>query len=208
MKTNKYFVLFGVILTFAISFPLFASQDINYDTANANKVIRQFIEEEYGGTLDARQRMANFSPSRKEYRDAITHPDYLTGLVISLDADPLVVVKKYEYKDILRSNGDVIAVVCFEEIAKTTGKGLPGRKIVPFAQALKNVKYKLRKINGAWLVVDPPLPRVSIKSIADHYDGMVKTMSEVVKDARVSKSQLEVYETLKRDKKVIVNISK
>jgi hypothetical protein len=175
------------------------SQAARASDEQARQVITQFISEEFAGELDVRQRLATFSPKREESIEARLHPDYLTGLVISLSGSPMVIVNKYEIGSVTLEGNRAIASVAFDQVARTEGRGLPGRKLYVAPKPNEIVQYELRRTKGKWHVFDPPLPRVSKAALLAHYEGAVQSMERVVTDPRASRAQKKVYEALKKD---------
>lgn len=187
-------VLCSCVMGFA-----WASQGARAQDEQARQVITQFVSAEFAGEQDVRQRLAKFSAERRESKEARRHPSYLTGLVISLDEDPILVVTKYEIGTINVHGNQATVSVAFDELARSKGEGLPGRTLHAGSKANATVQYELRKTKGKWYVFDPPLPRVSKAALLTHYEGAVQSMERVVKDPRASQAQKKVYEALKKD---------
>jgi len=171
------------------------------DTAKqvVRKVLAQFVEEESSGTVDARQRLVEFSSTRPESTEARGHPSDLTGTVLSLDADPVMIVAKYDIGDV-RLRGERASVeVAFETLARSVGEGLPGRRLLRTGAVREMVVYELRKRNGRWRVLDPPVAHVSRTALISYYERAIEGMKRAIQDPRASDAQRHIYEALKSD---------
>lgn len=86
---------------------------------------------------------------------------------------PIVIVSDWHFSGTrLLTHNDAVAKATFTVIALTGGEGDTSsrhpRRIAPLsAPHSETVEYRLHQRNGAWLLVDPPLPRVNIANVVE-----------------------------------------
>ncbi|MGZ5801850.1 MAG: hypothetical protein ACXWJZ_14595 [Burkholderiaceae bacterium] len=72
----------------------------------------------------------------------------------------------------------------------------------------ETVTYKLFLHNGEWKIVDPPLPRISVRVMVSQYEGQIYSMNKIMVDPRVSSAQRNVLNTLKIELEKLRNFEK
>lgn len=173
------------------------------DESNARNLIQTFIEGEFQGKLDMRQNYAVFVKERKNGLGVQPQFDYSLDQIISLDANPLLVVEKFVLDEVVLDSDKATVVVLFSVIAETKGEGVPERKFYLTKLTNQQVKYELRKIKGNWYVLNPPLPRVSRVALLSFYEGRAHGMQQLIQSQRASQPQKIYYEYLLEGLKVI-----
>ncbi len=118
----------------------------------------------------------------------------LKGEIFFWDSERLSVVDSFEVTNIKINNSKATVNVKFEEFACTGNKGY-GRS--PLIKTIKEsvVTYSLENKNGRWLVIDPPIPRISKKALVDYNIQQIKLMSDWIME-KGSKFQKEFYHNL------------
>jgi len=103
------------------------------------------------------------------------------------DTDTIIVVDSYHIQNIqIQTENSAIGVVKFQRVARTQGEGYGlGVKEPRFFIKENNgdevVQYSLRKIEGEWKVVNPPLPRVSRCLLIKKYQSNVNRIDKRLK---------------------------
>ena len=66
------------------------------------------------------------------------------------------------------ASGVVVVTADFRVVATAKGEGVDGERrwhVVPVSPRDERVSYRLRLDNGAWRLVDPPLPRMNVACV-------------------------------------------
>lgn len=93
--------------------------------------------------------------------------------VYMLDSDPLVVVSDWRFAGIARGSGAACGTFRFTVLARTAGEGPPSwmstkaRRIRAVKRRQEDVAYCAKFVDGRWMLIDPPLPRVSKTVLLD-----------------------------------------
>ena len=109
--------------------------------------------------------------------------------VFAWDIDAIIIVDSYHIQNIqIMSENSAIGEVKFQRVAKTQGEGNTRYSKEPRFFIKENngddvVQYSLRKIEGEWKVVNPPLPRVSRCLLIKKYQENVNRIDKVLKVA-------------------------
>ncbi len=158
----------------------------------AREFIDNFLKSEFNGGQDNRVDNAVYSPERKKLIKEMYGP--LKGEIFFWESEKLCVVDNYKIKDIMINQSKAFVDVKFEEFACTGNKGY-GRS--PLIKTIKEsvVTYSLENKNGRWLVIDPPIPRISKKALVDYNIQQIKLMSDWIME-KGSKAQKEFYHNL------------
>jgi len=169
--------------------PSVSANSSSSDVTRLQELVTKFIVGEYGGEVDVRQ-YCSISNVRAN--------DEPAGLV-SLVGDPIIIVRSYSIGDILQHGNQAFVAVDFIVLGKTQGTGVPGRSIYQLSAQRESVHYNLRQTPQGWKFVDPPTPHVSIEALINHYQGEMQSMEELLVDRRLSTSQLQFYEAVKKN---------
>lgn len=159
-------------------------------------VAEKFCYADFEGDPDIRMDIAKYTTSRRKEESRID-PELL-GKVIAFEADPIIVVKSFEITNIIVEKNTAVVTVVFDRIAKSMGSGLPGRKII--ADDLKQdvVTLQLIRDQEKWWILDPPIPRVSIKALHQFYKDRIDSMAEWIFTKQASDSQKNNYEEMNK----------
>ncbi|OQW42500.1 MAG: hypothetical protein A4S08_11705 [Proteobacteria bacterium SG_bin4] len=159
-------------------------------------VAEKFCYADFEGDPDIRMDIAKYTTSRRK-EESRKDPELL-GKVIAFEADPIFVVKSFEITNIIVEKNTAVVTVVFDRIAKSMGSGLPGRKII--ADDLKQdvVKLQLIRDQEKWWILDPPIPRVSIKALHQFYKDRIDSMAEWIFTKQASDSQKNNYEEMNK----------
>jgi len=137
----------------------------------------------------------------------------------ALDMDPLVIVRDWK---IASHHGLGTSTIClvvqFDVLARTTGQGLPSWKKdqsrdinVLGSSQLELVDYCATEVNGKWMLIDPPLPRVErsvmVNALQEALSGAEKRIKEVkTNDPRARKNMTVIRDSLARQLAVLVSL--
>lgn len=142
----------------------------------ASIMIKNYCRNEFStlatneGDIDIRSGFTKFSKQRaKEEEEANS---FWKGRVVFIDDDPLYVVKSYHIQNVSIEGNKGIAVVVYERLAKTEGRGW-SRKLIP--DHIKEDKVKIQLIyDKGWWVYDPPPARLSLPTMLAYYTDAVE----------------------------------
>lgn len=180
--------------------PICAADSIcNSEISDPPTVLNQFLEDEFRGEADVRMSCTVFAKGNFSKTDKPRQPTVSSGGVVSLVADPIVIVDSYVVGEIATNGDRAIASVSFNVIGVTKGYGLPGRSIHAVHSKCEKVRYSLIKDDGKWFVLNPGLPHVSFKAIVKQYEEDVVAMEFVLTDPRASGAQKTIYEKLRKE---------
>ncbi|MBX3617115.1 hypothetical protein [Nitrosomonas sp.] len=159
-------------------------------------VAEKFCYADFEGDPDIRMDITKYTTSRRK-EESRKDPELL-GKVIAFEADPIFVVKSFEITNIIVEKNTAVVTVVFDRIAKSMGSGLPGRKII--ADDLKQdvVTLQLIRDQEKWWILDPPIPRVSIKALHQFYKDRIDSMAEWIFTKQASDSQKNNYEEMNK----------
>lgn len=194
MKIFKIlFILICTLINYAVAAEL-GSQITSTKDDTIKKVVATYCENDFNGVADIRTTLVKYSNNRLEVEKK-RDPELL-GKVIAFEADPIMVVNSYKIQQIVVNNNKAVANVAYDRIAKSKGHGLPGRKIL--SEKVKQEIVELHLINekGRWLVVDPPLPRISKQALMQYYKGYIESMEKWIHTDKSSAGQRHNYETM------------
>jgi hypothetical protein len=131
--------------------------------------LTNIVQSDFQGDPAPRANRVTFSDKSAQaaYQKARSRADQIPE-IYSLDMDPIMVVS--DWKSIIPYNYGTTQScvdVQFTLLARSQGKNLPSwisnraRKFVALrSPTLETVRYCAVAINGQWMLVDPPLPRV------------------------------------------------
>jgi hypothetical protein len=187
----------------------------NVDTSNsskaekeAKKTVESFIQAEFNGIEDARSEFVIFSPKRKIQEGKRE----FKGLVNELQYDPLIIVDSYRIMDIKVFNNRAETTVFFTSLAKTKGVGFT-RKIISVHREKDMMKIDLVYENNRWWVIDPPLPRVSLRAMIEKFKAILKRSDEIRKtnlagfDEEQMKNWMESYNCDKTSLEILESLN-
>jgi len=163
--------------------------------------VETYCKADFDGIPDIRSSIARFTANRQR-KENIKDPE-LMGRIIAFEADPIFVVNSYEITDIVIDKSKAIVTVVYDQIAKSIGTGLPGRKIVAERLNQGEVKLQLISDQGLWLILDPPIPRISLKAIIQFYKDKINSMDDWIYTKQASDSQRKNYEEMREALKIL-----
>lgn len=206
--------LLSVLFAFLTLYPTWAIAE------SPEEFLINVVKLDFQGDPAPRANRVTFSRNSAQvaYQKARAKSDQIPE-VYSLDIDPLMVVSNWKS---IAQNSYGSAKFCvdvqFTLLARSKWKGLPSwkstfaRKFVMLdSPTLETVRYCAVAIDGRWLLVDPPVPRVEkavvIRALQDELKGAERRITEVkTHDSRAIKnmavirnylaSQLAVLESL------------
>lgn len=147
-----------------------------YKEKTAKETVQLYCQSDFDGVSDIRFDIAKFSSQRE--KEERKYDSKLKGTVIYWDASPLFVVSSYEILDVEVNNKVALAVVKYKRLAKTIGYGTVERKLVPDYKDEDIVKLHLSYTKNKWVIIDPPLPRISKKALIQFYESDFRNYGE------------------------------
>lgn len=180
--------------------PLARSADALNDEAIRFSV-ETYCKADFVGIPDIRSSIAKFTAHRQR-EEKIKDPE-LMGKIIAFEADPIFIVHSYEITDIVIEKGKAVVTVVYDQIAKSIGTGLQERKIVAERLNQDVVKLQLIRDQDQWLILDPPIPRISIKAIIQFYKEKINSMDDWIDTNPASDSQRKNYEAMRETLKIL-----
>ena len=137
------------------------------DCVTAEEFLRAVVESDLAGDNDPRVRRVTFSTqAAKDKHDKDAEADALPEAYF-LQFDPLVVVRGWKMLPLERHGSKTCLTVDFDVVAKTVGRGLPSwmssrtrRMQKVNLQQPERTRYCSVRVDGQWMLLDPPLPRV------------------------------------------------
>lgn len=90
-----------------------------------------------------------------------------------------------------------------ELMGKIIGAGLQERKIVAERLNQDVVKLQLIRDQDQWLILDPPIPRISIKAIIQFYKEKINSMDDWIDTNPAFDSQRKNYEAMRETLKIL-----
>jgi len=187
------FILICTLINYAVAAELGNQTTSTKDDA-IRKVVDNYCENDFNGVADTRTTLVKYSNKRLEIEKK-RDPELL-GKVIAFEADPIMVVNSYKIQQIVISNNKSVATVAYDRIAKSKGHGLPGRKIIPEYVKQEIVEFHLINEKGQWLIIDPPLPRISKRSLMQYYKDYIESMEKWIHTDKSSAGQRHNYEAM------------
>ena len=176
--------------------------------ADAVRVVRSFVEGEFSGEPGKRLELGAMTIHGRTLSGDTLNEGTYPGLITSYTADPIVVVSNFVVGEVSRSKEEIYISVIYDVEALTSGSGVPERRITAQKQFADTVKYRLVSINGAWRIINPPKPRVSIGSLRNIYATELREMAIIVAaPANSSDAQKAVYDHLAREKATLDKIA-
>lgn len=192
----KMLLLVACLLIFTITVQASAAENPNIDPIR--NVIEQFLYSEFNGNEASWCDYAWLSPKRITIEKK-KWPDMVDCVINELPYAKLIIVESYKIDKIeLLSKKSANAIVTYKRVAKTVGENALNRKIVPEVQGDDIVNYKIVKINNKWKIVDPEIPRVSVKSMLIAYEDLLKDRDEKwLSRSDITEEQKEYYNNYK-----------
>ncbi|MDV6346438.1 hypothetical protein R2083_02780 [Nitrosomonas sp. Is35] len=193
------FIILAIVCYVSFNHSIWAKSLTEVDAVRI--VAEKFCLAEFEGDPDMRMDIAKYTTSRRK-EESRKDPELL-GKVIAFEADPIFVVKSFEITNILVEKNTAVVTIVFDRIAKSMGSGLPGRKII--ADDLKQDVVKLRLIRDQeeWWILDPPIPRVSVKALHQFYKDRIDSMADWIFTKRASESQKNNYEEMNKTLEIL-----
>jgi hypothetical protein len=185
------------------------------DCVTAEEFLRAVVDSDLAGEPDPRVRRVTFSTkaARARYeKDSEAGP---LPEAYFLDTDPLVVVRGWKTAFVKIDKAKTCLSADFEVVARTVGRGLPSwmndqtrhmRRAHSTQQEI--IRYCAIKVDGQWMLLDPPLPRVNQsvmeKFLAKKLADAERRMQDVVtNDPRAIKNMRVIRDSLSEQLKVL-----
>lgn len=197
-------ILLAIVCCVSFNHSIWAKSLNGVEVDAVRIVAEKFCYADFEGNPDIRMDIAKYTTSRRK-EESRKDPELL-GKVIAFEADPIFVVKSFEITNILVEKNTAVVTVVFDRIAKSMGSGLPGRKII--ADDLKQdvVKLQLIRDQENWWILDPPIPRVSVKALHQFYKDRIDSMADWIFTKRVSDSQKNNYEEMNKTLEILKSL--
>jgi hypothetical protein len=171
-------------------------------TASAREVAEQFCRAEFMGIQDIRLDIAKYR--RKQMVWEKKRDPESKGMVKFWDNDPLFVVASYEVEHVSVKKNHAIATIVYRRLARTEGDGVLKRKIIPDVIARDIVHLNLLYDGSIWWVLDPPIPRVSLKAIIQDHKSYLDTMGDDwLERTDISEAQKQYYRKRQENLKIL-----
>jgi hypothetical protein len=199
------FILLAIVCYVSLNHSIWAKSLNGVEVDAVRIVAEKFCLADFEGDPDMRMDIAKYTTSRRK-EESRKDPELL-GKVIAFEADPIFVVKSFEITNILVEKNTAVVTVVFDRIAKSMGSGLPGRKII--ADDLKQDVVKLRLIRDQekWWILDPSIPRVSVKALHQFYKDRIDSMADWIFTKRASESQKNNYEEMNKTLEILRSLT-
>lgn len=197
-------ILLAIVCCVSFNHSIWAKSLNGVEVDAVRIVAEKFCYADFEGDPDIRMDIAKYTTSRRK-EESRKDPELL-GKVIAFEADPIFVVKSFEITNILVEKNTAVVTVVFDRIAKSMGSGLPGRKII--ADDLKQdvVKLQLIRDQEKWWILDPPIPRVSVKALHQFYKDRIDSMADWIFTKRASESQKNNYEEMNKTLEILKSL--
>lgn len=197
-------ILLAIVCCVSFNHSIWAKSLNGVEVDAVRIVAEKFCYADFEGDPDIRMDIAKYTISRQK-EESRKDPELL-GKVIAFEADPIFVVKSFEITNILVEKNTAVVTVVFDRIAKSMGSGLPGRKII--ADDLKQdvVKLQLIRDQEKWWILDPPIPRVSVKALHQFYKDRIDSMADWIFTKRASESQKNNYEEMNKTLEILKSL--
>lgn len=124
--------------------------------------------------------------------------------------DPVIVVEGYSVNKISSDSTNTAVVdITFQRVARTEGTNDDGdnpRIFIKEKASNETVTYHLKKMDGQWVVVNPPVPRVSRCSLIASYKERIKMVQEKLDNIRAGKGGYDpasVPSVIKRNEAIL-----
>lgn len=164
---NKTIILVSLFMLSCSSLNL-----ANESHTEAKDFLQQFLHAEFVG--DNTFRVENtIYPSNSE--NFLKDPNKKVDMIYQFQTDPLCIVDHYKIDNIKIIKSKAFAYVSFLKFACTGLKGYGETPLVP-NQTKEIEKYKLIYKANRWWIYDPPLPKVSRKTLIEHNNEIIKSM--------------------------------
>ena len=201
MKYCSKILIINIILVF-INFSHVLPSDGLKKIDSVRELAEKFCRDEFMGIQDIRLDIAKYSWKQmlwEKKRDPESR-----GMVKFWDNDPLFVVTSYQITDISVKKNSAVATIVYKRIARTEGDGVLKRKFVPDHTAHDRVQLHLIYDGSKWWVYDPPIPRVSIEALIEHYSNTINRLGPDWLDrSDISESQKEYYRNDQKSLKIL-----
>lgn len=163
---------------------------------NLRSFVKYFIEAEFNGEEDARMNTVVYSESR--LKKVKRNDPELIGQIISIDGDPLIIVKSFEIFQLDSTEMNGKAIIKFQKVAYTKGLGAINRKVI-IDEKVEVISVLLKYKNKKWWIIDPSFPRVSLQAIIKYTENEITTLSKLISPSENQRKKLlklqETYNT-------------
>lgn len=145
-----------------LTLPAFAEISKENRMREAKLAVESFCKSEYDGDeIDQRIKLIKYSPTREMKEKERTGP--ALAWVVFWDWDPFFIVSSYNIMSLDLTGDRGTAKVEYKIVAESKGEG---HFIVPQMEQ-DIVNLDLEYDGKQWWVIDPPLPKISIKAMID-----------------------------------------
>jgi hypothetical protein len=163
------FISFAALVSVSLAF---CDSTTNQSTqiANVRQTVETFCKSEFdAGEFEQRAKVVRFSPERQQTEKRRSGP--ASPYVVFWLWDPLFVVTSYDIKDIQIDGKNAVASIAYNRVAESNGRG----EIISSNKYPDIVTLNLAYEDNNWWVIDPPLPRVSLKVLIQLYDDNINS---------------------------------
>lgn len=187
-----------------IVYPFYSVADEAGSVEAAKQQVERLVKAEFDGYVYMRNEpdLVKFSAELKSYKDA-----NIEGARTFLDLSPLLVVSSYEIVSVKMKKNHARAIVTYTRLARTKGIGSLNRKLMPNLIKREMVQYDLIFDGVHWLILAPPLPRVSKEAMLGFYEDRVTSFSKFIDDPDTSKAQRKQFQKDNETLKILKSLS-
>jgi hypothetical protein len=159
----------------------------------AKNTLEKFCTAEFEGVRDIRFHLTKMTHKRS-VKLAKTDPE-LKGNLVFWDADSIGVVSTFSVVGILQKDNSMFVSVKYSLLLETKGEGDMSREF--FKKCAKNhvVVYQLTKEKDGWMVLNPPIPYISIDALIKFYKNLLSTMPKDIDNGNKYTSIQRAYFT-------------
>ncbi|WMJ08684.1 hypothetical protein [Nitrosomonas sp. sh817] len=197
-------ILLAIVCCVSFNHSIWAKSLNGVEVDAVRIVAEKFCYADFEGDPDIRMDIAKYTTSRRK-EESRKDPELL-GKVIAFEADPIFVVKSFKITNILVEKNTAVVTVIFDRIAKSMGSGLPGRKIITDDLKQDVVKLQFIRDQEKWWILDPPIPRVSVKALHQFYKDRIDSMADWIFTKRASESQKNNYEEMNKTLEILKSL--
>lgn len=170
----------------------------NQNIVPVRDLLEQFLKSEFNGNESTWCDYARLTPQRIALEKK-EHHDMVDCVINELPYVKLILVKSYKIDKIILVNAKLAkATVVYSKVAKTVGNDFFNRKIIPDIQTNDVINLNIEKVKNNWRVVDPEIPRVSVKAVINSYEDLLKNRDDKwLSRQDITTEQIKYYDTYK-----------
>lgn len=194
MNAEMRFRFHCIVALFMFSSPALCQAPSHSDSEQVRSLVENLVASDFNGLRPPPEAdIIRLSPTVE--RRNVLRAGSMKLTAITMDADAIVVVKAYQIGEVRAHGSNATAKVLYERLALTQGYGYGAKNSNP-REFVRDVNhediaiFELEKHEDRWVVVDPPLPRISIDTLLEFYKSQLSRY-EGLRDRRKSDSTVE-----------------